>query len=277
MELVIEKQSMMSASECAKYTIPADIWARFKFEGCYPDAKGTIAKDGTVVAQLSMYNDNVIIKPSGTYDVCVLGRNTKSSIYVELVQEGGGGTSETVVVAPGENVTVTKNTVGDTTTYTVNATDKDSKTVVQAGENITVTSSTDGDTTTYVVSGQQGGTNVEVRGGTNTTVAATTEAGKTIYTVNATEQESHTVVKAGENVTVVEGTEGGKTTYTVSATGGGTPAEQKIYKVTSTNTDTLTVAESTSGNTTTFSLTATGGTADVELESTDPNLIIVKE
>lgn len=207
MELVIAKQSMMSVSECAQYPIPEGTWAKFVFEGCYPEGKGTISKGGVTKAQLSMNSTTVVIRESGVFDVCVLGRNTKSSIYAELIHQAEAGT---VIVAPGDYITVDKSQSGN----------------------------------------------------------------DTVYTVTGTEQGSHTVVKAGQNVTVTQGTEGNKTTYTINA------QEQKVYKVTSTNANTLTVAENTSGNTTTFSLTATGGGGgggDVELESTDPNLIITKE
>lgn len=206
MELVIEKQAMTSLIECANYTVPEGMRARFKFEGCYPDGTARIAKGGEIKAQLSMHNEVVTVNEAGQYEVCVLGKNTKSSVYVQLLCDEDG---QRVIVAPGRNVTV------DTTE-------------------------------------------------TDTTIT---------YTVHADSGGSHTIVRAGQNTTVVESTEGDKTVYTVSAS---VPSE-KIYKVTSTNTETLTVSENTSGNTTTFSLTATGGGADVSLESTDPNLIIIKE
>lgn len=239
MELVIAKQSMMSVSECAQYPIPEGTWAKFVFEGCYPEGKGTISKGGVAKAQLSMNSTTVVIRESGVFDVCVLGRNTKSSIYVELIHQAEAGT---VIVAPGDYITVDKSQSGNDTVYTVTGAEQGSHTVVRAGDNITVAESTEGK--------------------------------NKVYTVTGTEQGSHTVVKAGQNVTVTQGTEGNKTTYTINA------QEQKVYKVTSTNANTLTVAENTSGNTTTFSLTATGGGGgggDVELESTDPNLIITKE
>lgn len=209
MELVITKQAMISSRECTNYVVPDELWVKFKFECCYPDGKCTIGKAGETKAQLSMQNDTVTLKESGEYEVCLLGRNTKSSLYAELIQAGGGG-GETVIVTAGENVTVDKSQSGDTVTYTV----------------------------------------------------------------NADEQESHTEVRAGENVTVTSSVEDNKTIYTVSSTGGG---DGKTYEITSTTPDTLTVNKVSSGNTVTFNLAATGGTADVELESTDPNLIIVKE
>lgn len=269
MELVIAKQSMTSLSECANYVVPDTMWARFKFEGCYPDGTATIAKGGTIKAQLSMHNETVTLRESGQYQVCVLGRNTKSSVYVELLCDGGQ--NEKVVVAAGTNVTVEKTENDNVTTYTVSAKDDDSKTVIRGGEHITVSSTKDGDTTTYTISGEAGGSDTVVRAGKNVTVETSTEGTKTVYTVNGTEQGSHTVVKAGTAIKVDEGTEDGKTVYTVNG---------PVYKVASTTPNTLSVAESTSGNTVTFSLAATGGGGgggDVELESTDPNLIITKE
>lgn len=306
MELVITKQAMISSRECTNYVVPDELWVKFKFECCYPDGKCSIGKAGETKAQLSMQNDTVTLKESGKYEVCLLGRNTKSSLYAELIQTGGGQ-GQTVVVAAGDNVTVDKSQSDNTVTYTVNAKDDDSKTVLQAGENISVTSSKSGDTTTWTISGEAGGSNTEVRAGQNITVTSSSEGDKTVYTVNATEQESHTqvvaganvtvnksesggittytisspdqtshtIVRAGENVTVVESTEGNKTVYTVSSSGSSAPP--KTYKITSADTDTLTVQENTVGDTTTFTLTATGGgDADVEINSTDPNLIIVK-
>lgn len=97
----------------------------------------------------------------------------------KIVECGGGAPTPTpsvdskTVVAPGENVTVTSATVGDTTTYTVNAViptpsvDKNDITVVEAGSNVSVTSSKVGDTTTYTVSATGGG------GGTTGSVIAT--------------------------------------------------------------------------------------------------------
>lgn len=239
MELVISKQSMMSTSECVNYPIPEGTWAKFKFECCYADGRATISKDGTTKAQLSMSNDEVVIQESGTFAVCVLGRNTKSSVYVTLIHEADRGN---VIVAAGTNVTVDKSESGKNTTYTVNAKDDDSKTVITGGQNITVTSSKSGDTTTWTINGTEQGSHTEVRAGTNTTVTSTSEGNKTVYTVNATVPASRT------------------------------------YKVASTTPDTLTVSETTSGNTTTFNLAATGGGTgtDVEITSTDSNLIITK-
>lgn len=239
MELVISKQSMMSTSECVNYPIPEGTWAKFKFECCYADGRATISKDGTTKAQLSMSNDEVVIRESGTFAVCVLGRNTKSSVYVTLIHEADRGT---VIVAPGDNITVNKSTKDADTIYTVSGTEQGSHTVVRAGNNITV--------------------------------AETTEDNKTVYTITGTEQGSHTIVKAGDNVTVTSAAEGNKTAYTVSAT----VPTSRTYKVASTTPDTLTVSESTSGNTTTFNLAATGGGTgtDVEITSTDSNLIITK-
>lgn len=273
MELVITKKATISSRECTNYVVPDELWVKFKFECCYPDGKCTIGKAGETKAQLSMQNDTVTLKESGEYEVCLLGRNTKSSLYAELIQAGGGG-GQTVVVAAGENVTVDKSQSGDTVTYTVNAKDDDSKTVLQAGENISITSSKSGDTTTWTISGEAGGSNTVVEAGDNVTVTSRESGGVTTYTVNANEQESHTEVRAGENVSVTTSTEGDKTIYTVSSTGGG---DGKTYEVVSTTPDTLTVNKVSSGNTVTFNLAATGGTADVELESTDPNLIITKE
>lgn len=238
MELVIAKQSMLSQSECANYTVPDGMWARFKFEGCYPDGKGTISKGGTLKGQLSMNVTELVVRESGTYEACVTGKNTKSSIYVELIHESAA----TVVVAAGTNVTVNKSQVNNVTTYTVNAKDDDSKTVIAAGQNITVSSTKSGDTTTWTINGTEQGSHTEVRAGTNTTVTSATEGNKTVYTVNATVPASRT------------------------------------YKVASTTPNTLTVSESTSGNTTTFNLAATGGGTgtDVEITSTDSNLIITK-
>lgn len=237
MELVIEKQSMLTQSECADYVVPDGMWARFKFEGCYPDGKGTISKGGVIKGQLSMNITDLIVRESGTYEACVTGRNTKSSIYVELIHEAERGT---IIVAPGRNVTVDKTVDNTTTTYTVHAKDDDSKTVIRGGENITVSSTKSGDTTTWTINGESGGSHTEVRGGSNITVQSRTEGNRTIYTVNGTEQGSHTEVRAGTNTTVQSSTEGNKTIYTVNATGGG------------------------------------GGGEDVELESTDPNLIITQ-
>lgn len=274
MELVISKQSMMSTSECVNYPIPEGTWAKFKFECCYADGRATISKNGTTKAQLSMSNDEVVIQESGTFAVCVLGRNTKSSVYVTLIHEADRGN---VIVAAGTNVTVDKSQSGKNTTYTVNAKDDDSKTVITAGQNITVSSSKSGDTTTWTINGTEQGSHTEVRAGSNITVTSGTEGNKTIYTVSGAEQGSHTEVRAGTNTSVTSSTEGNKTIYTVSATVP-TPTEQRVYDVTSTTPDTLTVSKVTSGNTTTFNLAATGGGTgtDVEITSTDSNLIITK-
>lgn len=240
MELVISKQSMMSTSECVNYPIPEGTWAKFKFECCYADGRATISKDGTTKAQLSMDNDEIVIRESGTFAVCVIGRNTKSSVYVTLIHEADRGT---VVVEAGDNITVDKRTSEGTVIYTVNGNEQGSQTEVRAGNNITVSESSEGN--------------------------------KTIYTVSGTEQGSHTEVRAGTNTSVTSSTEGNKTIYTVSATAP-TPPEQRVYDVTSTTPDTLTVNKVVSGNNTTFNLAATGGTADVEITSTDSNLIITK-
>lgn len=270
MELVIAKQSKMSPSECANYVVPEDMWARFKFECCYPEGRGTIAKGGILRAQMSMENDTVIIKESGQFAVCVIGANTKSSIYVELIQEAEAGT---IIVEGGRNVTVDKSESDGNTIYTVNAKDDDSRTVIEGGDNIQVTSSTVDNVTTWTITGEAGGSNTVVAAGDNVTVTKSTSGGVDTYTVNAADQGSHTVVRAGENVTVTPSTEGNKTVYTVGATVP-PPVEARTYKVTSANTETLTVAETMSGTTTTFTLTAVG--ADVEISSTDPNLIITK-
>lgn len=80
----------------------------------------------------------------------------------QLVTGIGAGGVTAVVVSGGAPVTVTSNTVGDTTTYTislssafVNKVNASYNTVVAAGTGITVSSSTSGDTTTYTVTNDE--------------------------------------------------------------------------------------------------------------------------
>jgi hypothetical protein len=81
------------------------------------------------------------------------------------------------VVAAGNNIGVTSNTVGNTTTYTVAG----KETIVQAGANVTVTNVTVGNDTTYTVNAKCA-MSVRIGGGqVARTIAATVTGGQPPY------------------------------------------------------------------------------------------------
>lgn len=128
--------------------------------------------------------DAQCITYSGTNILCeqdtVVAQNSSVSAALESIVAyfcNGLANVPLVDVVAGENTTVTSNTVGNLTTYTING----KEAIVVAGDNTTVTSNTVGYDTTYTVNGKE----AIVVAGTNVTVTSNTVGNDTTYTVSA--------------------------------------------------------------------------------------------
>lgn len=140
-------------------------------------------------------------------DTVVATGDTVAEALNDIVDYFCDNSGALTVVAAGDNIQVTSNTVGNVTTYTVNG----KEAIVAAGDNIIVTSNTVGNDTTYTVNGKE----AIVTAGTNVTVTSNTVGNDTTYTVNAACPIDVEIVRAGQDPAYFEAVvTGGTAPYT---------------------------------------------------------------